>query len=304
MPLKQKQPKYHKAHHKERHSKAFLKAYAPYLPLIVMVGLGLFLSTFGNISHQSQNSEVLGYSSQISDNGLLEATNKTRSEHNLSNLTHNKELDKAAQAKADDMVKRNYWSHNTPDGNEPWTFIDNTHYSYLKAAENLAYGFNSSNSVVSGWLNSASHRANLLDNNLSEVGFGVANAENFQGKGNETIVVAMYGLPSPEVLASQDNKSQLNVASEFAKSSSSLSANANISYAQLITGGKMPWITIALGFFAGLCVMYLGLKHARGIKKSLSSSEQFIMKHPLLDATLVAFVALVVIVSQSAGFIH
>ncbi len=301
MPLKQKQAKHHKAHHKERHTKDFLKAYAPYLPLTIMVGLGLFLSTFGNVGQKSQAGKVLGYSTQISDSGLVEASNKIRTEHKLGNFTLNKNLDKAAQAKADDMVKNNYWSHNTPDGKEPWTFIEGTNYAYLKAAENLAYGFNSSNSVVSGWMNSASHRANILDDNLTEVGFGIANADNYLGKGKETIVVAMYGLPSPEVLSSQNQKTNADYSLNYLSNSSS---PTNISYAQLLTEGKMPYITIMLGFVAGLCVMYLAFKHGKSFKKSFIDSEQFVMKHPLFDATLVAFVALVIIVSQSVGSIH
>src|SRR5690606_3424397 len=110
-------------------------------------------------------------------------------------LSLNDKLNAAAQAKAEDMKARNYWSHNTPDGQEPWVFFDAQGYIYKKAGENLAYGFATSTETVTGWMNSPSHKANLLDGAFTEVGFGFANSENFVSTGNETIIVAMYAQP-------------------------------------------------------------------------------------------------------------
>lgn len=304
MPVKTKNHKnkaYHKGHEKERHTKRFLKAYAPYLPLIVIVSLGLFISTTGDFKRL--NSRVLSYATSMSDDGLLQSTNEARADSGLKGLAYNHTLDEAAQAKADDMAKRDYWSHNTPDGDEPWVFIENAGYRYFKAAENLAYGFDTSQAAVVGWMNSPPHRANVLDNELTEVGFGVANIPNYQGKGPETIVVAMYGKPAVAGVAS--SAVPLNSPSAtFASSNPIPRTEKRITYAQMLTGGSAPWISFATGILIGLIGMYLIIKHARNIMRTIRRGERFILHHPLLDTTLVALLALATVVAQTAGVIH
>src|SRR5690606_34410957 len=123
-------------------------------------------------------------------------TNTQRTANGLTGLTLNGQLNAAAQAKADDMAARDYWSHNTPEGDAPWVFIVNAGYQYQTAGENLAYGFLNSTATVKGWMDSPGHRANILNGSYKEVGFGIANSANYQGTGPETIVVAMYGCQS------------------------------------------------------------------------------------------------------------
>jgi hypothetical protein len=300
MPAKTKHKRaFHRGHNKERHTKRFLKAYAPYLPLLVIVGFGLFISTTSNFKRL--NSNVLSYATNMTDDGLLDATNAARAENGLKPLSHNSVLDKAAQAKAEDMAARNYWAHNTPDGKEPWIFIDQAGYRYYKAAENLAYGFDNSAGAVVGWMNSPSHRANILDNDLKEVGFGVINMPNYQGKGPETIVVAMYGSPAVQLGAGTGNEAP---ATPNTLASAAPRIEKKISYAQMLTGGAAPWISFATGLLIGLISMYLLLKHARNLGRVLRGSERFILHHPLLDTTLVALLALATVVAQTAGVIH
>jgi hypothetical protein len=183
----------------KKHSQQFLKIYWPYLPLFILVFFGL---TFG-YNWQTTNTArinstgVLAYATEMNIGGLLSATNTQRSQNGgLQALSLNSKLSSAAQTKANDMVARNYWSHTTPDGKEPWTFVDAAGYLYQKAGENLAYGFSTPSETVIGWMNSPSHRANILDTTYKEVGFGFANSSSYVGTGEETIVVAMYGNPS------------------------------------------------------------------------------------------------------------
>jgi len=190
---------------------SFLKVYWPYLPLFILVFFGLVfgVGTPGGTPRLSQ-SGVLAYATEMSSSGLLNATNTQRSQNGeLAALTVNSKLSAAAQSKANDMIARNYWSHNTPDGKEPWVFIEAANYEYQKAGENLAYGFSSSNDTVTGWMNSASHRANILDGAYREVGFGFANANDYVSTGQETIVVAMYGNPiaTPSIAVTVSNSS-------------------------------------------------------------------------------------------------
>jgi hypothetical protein len=132
----------------------------------------------------------------MSIQSLLDDTNTQRINNGVAALALNGLLDNAAQAKANDMAARDYWSHNTPDGQTPWTFMDAAGYKYQLAGENLAYGFATAADTLTGWMNSPGHRANILNGGYTEVGFGYINIANYQGTGPETLVVAMYGAPS------------------------------------------------------------------------------------------------------------
>ncbi|MDQ5886091.1 MAG: hypothetical protein QG628_488 [Patescibacteria group bacterium] len=204
--------------HRQRHGNhqkrtgKFLKVYTPYLPLILLITASIFLSlkpaqssSSAKPETKSNNSMVLAYATDTSVSGLLGSTNQQRSSNGIGSLSVNSKLNAAAQAKANDMVTRDYWSHNTPDGSPPWVFITNASYSYSRAGENLAYGYATSADTIEGWMGSPTHRANLLDGNFVEVGFGIANSADFIGSpddkagyphvGNQTIVVAMYAAP-------------------------------------------------------------------------------------------------------------
>ena len=178
----------------KRHAaKAHAKVYWPYLPLVALLIGGLFLNVWQPL--QGNKPATLAYATEMSRSGLLSSTNSKRSANGVGSLTANSQLNSAAQAKANDMVARDYWSHNTPDGNPPWVFIDAQGYAYTKAGENLAYGFSTSSATVTGWMNSPSHKANMLDGAFTEVGFGFANSSDYVGTGEETVVVAMYAKP-------------------------------------------------------------------------------------------------------------
>ncbi len=178
---------------KKHFTKTHAKVYWPYLPLLILLIGGLFLNIWQPL--QSSKPATLAYATEMSRANLLSSTNQRRADNGKAGLSLNSKLNASAQAKAEDMVARDYWSHNTPDGQEPWVFIDAQGYNYKKAGENLAYGFSTSSSTVTGWMNSPSHKENMLDGLYTEVGFGFANSPNFVGTGNETVVVAHYGAP-------------------------------------------------------------------------------------------------------------
>jgi len=138
---------------------------------------------------------TLAYSTEMSTSNLLAGTNAERTSRGLAPLAINGQLNSSAASKAADMVARDYWAHNTPDGQEPWVFFDAAGYNYQKAGENLAYGFGTSSETITGWMNSPSHRDNMLDAEYTEVGFGFLNSPNFTGTGEETIIVAHYARP-------------------------------------------------------------------------------------------------------------
>lgn len=180
---------------------AFDRVHWPYLP-VLMVALVLILVTVQsgvlNAAVRNPDGKVLAYATSMSASGLLSSTNSARASSGVAALGLNSKLNLAAQAKAEDMAARDYWSHNTPEGNPPWVFVSNQGYTYQKLGENLAAGFDNEQAAINGWLASPSHKENMLDQVFSEVGFGFANNANYTsaGGGPMTVVVAFYGKPA------------------------------------------------------------------------------------------------------------
>lgn len=183
-------------HHKNNHRAKILHNSSLFILLLV-----LLFSSFTTSFIKKSNSDVLGISYSISENELLAITNKDRIDVGLAPLVLNRQLSNAAQMKAKDMFAKNYWAHFAPDGStSPWGFIKDSGYQYLYAGENLAKGFTSSDDIVKAWMNSPSHRENMLSDKYKNVGFAVA-----EGKllGEDTVlVVELFG--SPQVVGQED----------------------------------------------------------------------------------------------------
>ena len=124
---------------------------------------------------------------------LLEHSNKERGKQSLPPLQYNNELAEAAQKKASDMFAKDYWAHFAPDGTTPWSFILSSGYQYEYAGENLAKNFLFSQGVVDAWMNSLTHKENILRKEYTEVGYGVVNGV-LNGE-ETTLVVQMLGTP-------------------------------------------------------------------------------------------------------------
>lgn len=153
--------------------------------LFFIVALFVFLgSTVGVV--QNNYPQVLGISSNITAQDLLAFTNQKRQENGLGPLTLNAKLSQAAEQKASHMFANDYWAHVAPDGTTPWYFIKSAGYEYLYAGENLARGFTTASAVVDAWMNSPTHRENMLSANYDDVGFAIQTGTL---TGSETILV-------------------------------------------------------------------------------------------------------------------
>jgi uncharacterized protein YkwD len=283
-------------HHK--HSKHYLKTYLPYMPMLMTVVIGLAI----NVLWSSQASQVLGAKSDFSATSLLGGTNTERAKEKEAALSIDSQLTSAAQAKATDMVTRDYWSHDTPDGKAPWTFIAAAGYSYQAAGENLAYGFNNASDTITGWMNSKEHRDNILNIAYSQVGFGVASASNYQGKGPAIVVVAMYGEPTgaaANITFNVPDTSQ-NVLGQVQNQPSS----RLVSRIQLLTGGQAPWSFVAVAMIAGGALMFFILRHGLRLKKLLVEGETFFVHHPVLDTVVVFVITVGFVLTRSSGIIR
>lgn len=307
----------HGHHHK--HSHDYLRPYWPYLPIALMVATGIFVSNLWGAAQ----SNVLSYATNTSISGLQTSTNAERAANGLGALALNSVLNQAAQAKANDMAARDYWSHNTPEGNPPWVFFTNAGYEYETAGENLAYGFDDSDDTVTAWMNSPGHRANILNTTYQEIGFGMANSSNYQGTGPQTIVVAMYAkpyavaaaqapapapapapqpapvaetpaptpvveeTPPPEPVAETNKTTAEPVVGSKDKADEEPVTATSVSRIQLLTGGMAPWSMLVLSSLAVISVAVFFIRHGLFWHRALVKGEAFFIKHKVLDVVLI-----------------
>ncbi|MFH1186743.1 MAG: CAP domain-containing protein [Candidatus Levyibacteriota bacterium] len=159
--------------------------------ILLIIVLAFFVGGFSLNYAKKTFPSVLGVVAGIDSQELLILTNQKRAEQGLTPLVIDERLSRAAEGKARDMLIGDYWSHISPDGKTPWIFIRSAGYNYEFAGENLARGFSNSSDVVSAWMNSSTHRNNMLSGKYNNVGFAIE-----QGKlnGEDTVlVVEMFG---------------------------------------------------------------------------------------------------------------
>lgn len=102
---------------------------------------------------------------------IIQAINTIRFLNKLPALQPDKRLNQSATAKAQDMTDKNYWSHQDPDGNWSWPFMDKAGYKYSHAGEDLAQGFNDQESV-DAWMKSPHHKEQIMNPNYTDIGVG------------------------------------------------------------------------------------------------------------------------------------
>lgn len=146
---------------------------------------------------------VLGYSSEITDSQVFALTNIERQKLNLPPLHYNSTLSKSATLKGQDMFAHNYWAHNSPQGKTPWDFFKSVDYNYSVAGENLAKDFDNNDSLMKAWMNSPSHRSNIISDKYQEIGIGVV--QGILDGVKTTIVVQHFASPADSEIA--DNTS-------------------------------------------------------------------------------------------------
>lgn len=117
---------------------------------------------------------------------LIELTNQIREEANLLPLEPNHKLTQAAYRKAYDIINHGYFAHTNPSGKPFYQWIEEEDYNYLYAGENLAIDFSTNEGVMAAWLQSPTHRANIINANYQEIGL-VALRGHWQD--HETVVV-------------------------------------------------------------------------------------------------------------------
>jgi uncharacterized protein YkwD len=84
----------------------------------------------------------------------------------------NDALAAAAQGHAEDMKAKGYFSHTGQDGRSPFDRMRDAGYDYRAAGENIARGQGGAREVMTAWMTSPGHRANILNCDYRELGVG------------------------------------------------------------------------------------------------------------------------------------
>jgi uncharacterized protein YkwD len=104
---------------------------------------------------------------------VVKLTNDARAKQGCAAVRTDSRLTTAARAHSLDMVKRNYFSHTSPDGT---TFVTRAKVAGYTSpiGENIAWGYRTPEAVMTAWMNSSGHRANILNCKAKAVGVGLA----------------------------------------------------------------------------------------------------------------------------------
>ena len=145
------------------------------------------------------------YASEINFENVANLINQERVENDLPKLKINSDLSNAASLKSKDMINRHYFEHFAYDLT-PWDFVHMAGYDYLYAGENLAMDFSTTEGMVSAWMNSETHRDNILNPDYTEMGLGIVKGEYTENNSiHQTYMVTnMFGRKKPAIVKAFD----------------------------------------------------------------------------------------------------
>lgn len=112
------------------------------------------------------------------ENEVIRLVNVQRTNNGLAPLTQNWELCRVARYKSQDMLNNNYFSHTSPTYGSPFIMMENFGIHFTAAGENIAMGQRTPDEVMTAWMNSPGHRANILSPNYNQIGVGLAKNTN------------------------------------------------------------------------------------------------------------------------------
>jgi uncharacterized protein YkwD len=111
---------------------------------------------------------------------VVTLTNAERAKAGCAPLTVNSTLTAVAQEHSQDMATHNYFDHNSQDGRSPFDRMTAAGYQFSTAAENIAAGQRTPQDVMTSWMNSPGHKANILNCALHQIGVGYATSSSSQ----------------------------------------------------------------------------------------------------------------------------
>lgn len=234
--------------------------YRPHLIRIHGLIAVLIVALISQVSYSYMTTghlSVLGRVSDIQAAELLVDTNTERTEEGLSELRVNDQLSQAAFLKAQNMFSEQYWAHVSPSGIQPWKWLGDVGYNYSYAGENLAKNYPTADATVQAWMNSATHRDNILKGEYTDVGFAVVDGE-LNGE-QTTLVVALYATPmtapAVEVAASEQTG--------FLAPAVATSSQNPLTYFGTALEALSPVTIVILGLLAVVAIVGVAAHHYR-----------------------------------------
>lgn len=110
---------------------------------------------------------------------VIRLVNQIRKQNGLKELQTDWQLSRVARYKSQDMKNKNYFSHTSPTYGSPFDMMKSFGISYKSAGENIAKGQKTPQAVVNAWMNSAGHRANILNSSYTHIGVGYVESGNY-----------------------------------------------------------------------------------------------------------------------------
>jgi uncharacterized protein YkwD len=142
------------------------------------------------------------FSNEITTANVLALMNEYRAEAGLGPLRAHARLDEAATDRMRHMEEEAYWDHTSPNGISPFVWLRVRAYDYQAAGENLASGFETARLLVSSWMESPGHRANILSTMYEECGIAIIDGST-KGPANGKSVVVLFARPRQAVIVSK-----------------------------------------------------------------------------------------------------
>ena len=108
---------------------------------------------------------------------LVASVNRIRVEHGKPPQMTSPELSRIARLHSEDMSRRDFFAHASPEGYDLSHRVMGANLEYLRLAENIGRNRGQEDPVeeaIRGWMNSAAHRKNILDGDLMQCGVGIA----------------------------------------------------------------------------------------------------------------------------------
>lgn len=163
----------------------------PVLPLLGLIVLAIVAASALDAIPERPTAQVAA----VNAGEVIALTNGEREGKGIATLVRNPQLDRAAQMKAEDMAKKGYYAHVSPEGVTPMYWVDQAGYRYLAIGENLVVQRTDAKQVVDAFMGSPGHRANILRKDFTEIGVGVAKGT-YKGK-DTTFTVQIFAAPYP-----------------------------------------------------------------------------------------------------------
>ena len=215
---------------KNNHKSFILHPYS----LLFLIVFYVFSQSLINVFTQIKPG-VLGYSSEITAQKVFQLTNLERQKNNLAPLHYNSALSLSSVNKAKDMIKFNYWAHNSPKGLTPWDFFKEVDYKYSVAGENLAKDFYDNEGMMQAWMNSPTHKTNIINAKYQEIGIGVVDGVI---NGVKTTLVVQHFATPLDLSSIKDITSE-----EIAFNSNKVNQNTQTKTPSVLSGSKSTLVS-------------------------------------------------------------